>query len=68
MFPMPRVVYSISSDGLIFKFLSNVMEKVKTPAVATIVTGLLTGNFFVVKKFFYLKLLFLKLYLHQYSI
>jgi cationic amino acid transporter 3 len=44
MFPMPRVVYAIASDGLIFKFLSKVLPKVKTPAVATILTGILTGE------------------------
>ena len=45
MFPLPRVVYSIASDGLIFKFLSRVLEKLKTPALATIITGSLTGTY-----------------------
>ena len=44
MFPLPRVVYSIASDGLIFKFLSKVLEKLKTPALATLITGSLTGE------------------------
>ena len=46
MFPMPRIVYAISSDGLIFKFFSTIIPKFKTPIAATIVTGLFTGFFF----------------------
>jgi amino acid transporter len=40
MFPMPRIVYSMADDGLIFNFLSKVLPKLKTPYVASIVTGL----------------------------
>lgn len=40
MFPMPRVVYSMASDGLIFKCLGWVAPKLKTPAAASISTGL----------------------------
>ncbi len=40
MFPMPRVVYSMASDGLIFKVFSYVIPKLKTPVVAATVTGL----------------------------
>lgn len=43
MFPMPRVVYSLASDGLIFKFLSYVIPKFKTPALAAISSGLFAG-------------------------
>jgi amino acid transporter len=39
MFPMPRIVYSMADDGLIFKFLSKLLPKLKTPYVASIVTG-----------------------------
>lgn len=37
---MPRIVYSMADDGLIFKFFGMVLPKLKTPYVASIVTGL----------------------------
>ncbi len=43
MFPMPRVVYSMASDGLIFKRLAYVSTKFKTPIIACLVTGLFAG-------------------------
>jgi amino acid transporter len=43
MFPMPRIVYALSSDGLIFKFLSKLIPKLKTPAIAASITGILSG-------------------------
>ena len=43
MFPMPRVVYAMSNDGLIFKFLSYVLPNLKTPISASIFTGALAG-------------------------
>ena len=43
MFPMPRIVYSMASDGLIFKFLASIMPKLKTPFVASITAGLISG-------------------------
>lgn len=43
MFPMPRVVYCMSSDGLLFKIFSYVLPKVKTPIVACLATGLLSA-------------------------
>ena len=35
MFPLPRVVYAMADDGLIFRFLASVNEKTKTPVIAT---------------------------------
>jgi amino acid transporter len=43
MFPLPRVLYSMSSDGIIYKFMSHVCAKNGSPIVATIVSGILTG-------------------------
>ncbi|XP_060564997.1 cationic amino acid transporter 2-like isoform X2 [Ruditapes philippinarum] len=43
MFPLPRVIYAIASDGLIFKFLATVSERFKTPLIATILSGVLAG-------------------------
>ncbi len=53
MFPMPRIIYSMASDGLIFKFLSKLLPKLKTPFVASITAGLLSGKFhrFLIKTF-----------------
>ena len=43
MFPMPRIVYAMASDGLIFRFLSYIMPTFKTPVLAALTTGLLAG-------------------------
>lgn len=45
MFPMPRIVYSMANDGVIFKGLGKVLPKLKTPYVASIVTGFLAGAY-----------------------
>ena len=44
MFPMPRVIYAMASDGLIFHFLSYVNERFKTPLTATITAGIMAGK------------------------
>jgi amino acid transporter len=45
MFPLPRVLYAIASDGLIFRFLSKIDSKFRTPLIATIISGLFAGKF-----------------------
>ncbi|XP_066954113.1 solute carrier family 7 member 14-like [Macrobrachium rosenbergii] len=40
MFSLPRLVYAMAKDGLIFKSLANVWMVTGTPAVATVVFGL----------------------------
>ncbi|XP_043473024.1 cationic amino acid transporter 3 [Leptopilina heterotoma] len=43
MFPLPRVLYAMGSDGIIFKFLATIHPKTMTPIFGTIISGLLTG-------------------------
>ena len=44
MFPMPRVIYAMAEDGILFRFLANVHEKTKTPVIATAISGALAGT------------------------
>ncbi|XP_011940283.1 PREDICTED: high affinity cationic amino acid transporter 1 isoform X2 [Cercocebus atys] len=39
MFPMPRVIYAMAEDGLLFKFLAKVNDRTKTPIIATLASG-----------------------------
>ncbi|XP_014474610.1 PREDICTED: cationic amino acid transporter 3 isoform X2 [Dinoponera quadriceps] len=41
MFPLPRVLYAMASDGIIFKILSKVHPKTMTPIYGTMLSGLL---------------------------
>lgn len=44
MFPLPRIIYSMASDGLLFKFLAKVHPRFKTPFVGTLLAGVFTGT------------------------
>lgn len=44
LFPIPRILYAMSSDGLLFKCFSMVNEKTKTPVLATMIAGVGTGK------------------------
>lgn len=37
--PMPRIVYAMAKDGLLFRCLAAVHPKFKTPISATFLTG-----------------------------
>jgi cationic amino acid transporter 1 len=39
MFPMPRVIYAMAEDGLLFKFLAKINKRTKTPIIATLTSG-----------------------------
>ncbi|XP_034416601.1 probable cationic amino acid transporter [Cyclopterus lumpus] len=43
LFPMPRVIYAMSRDGLLFRFLSRVSSLTHTPAVACVLSGILAS-------------------------
>ncbi|XP_064374459.1 cationic amino acid transporter 3 [Dromaius novaehollandiae] len=43
MFPMPRVIYAMAEDGLLFKSLARINSRTKTPLFATVASGLLAA-------------------------
>ncbi|XP_055629395.1 cationic amino acid transporter 3-like [Toxorhynchites rutilus septentrionalis] len=44
MFPLPRVLYAMSSDGIIYKKLRTVHPKTQTPVMSTLLAGLLAAT------------------------
>ncbi|KAH1003340.1 hypothetical protein HUJ05_011264 [Dendroctonus ponderosae] len=43
MFPLPRVIYAMAKDGIVFKPLGRVHRWTQTPLVATILSGIFSG-------------------------
>lgn len=44
MFPLPRIIYAMASDGLLFKSLAKVHPKFQTPFAGTLLAGAVTGT------------------------
>lgn len=44
MFPLPRVIYAMASDGLVFRSLASISKKFQTPTLATALSGLFAGE------------------------
>ncbi len=43
LLPLPRVLYAIASDGLIFRWIAWIHPRLQTPVVATILGGFTAG-------------------------
>lgn len=43
MFPLPRILYAMGKDGIIYRFLSTVSKRTMTPLIATLIAGLLAS-------------------------
>lgn len=43
MFPLPRVIYAMAKDGLLFQIMGKVHPKFNTPFAGTLIAGTLTG-------------------------
>lgn len=44
MFPMPRVIYAMADDGLLFRGLARIHPRTHTPIMATMVSGIFAGE------------------------
>ncbi|XP_012589362.1 PREDICTED: cationic amino acid transporter 3 isoform X2 [Condylura cristata] len=43
MFPMPRVIYAMAEDGLLFRVLARIHPGTHTPVVATVTSGIIAA-------------------------
>lgn len=45
MFPLPRVLYAMGTDGVLFRSLAAINARTRTPLLATVVSGLFSGQY-----------------------
>lgn len=45
LFPLPRILYSMASDGLLFNIFSKVDTRTKTPFWGTLICGFFAGKY-----------------------
>ncbi|XP_029957213.1 high affinity cationic amino acid transporter 1 isoform X1 [Salarias fasciatus] len=43
MFPMPRVIWAMAEDGLLFKFMAVINPRSRTPLIATLTAGMISA-------------------------
>lgn len=43
MFPLPRILYAMGNDGVIYRFMGRVSRRFKTPIIGTAVSGVFAG-------------------------
>ncbi|CAH1971139.1 unnamed protein product [Acanthoscelides obtectus] len=43
MFPLPRVIFAMAEDSMVFRFLGHVHSRFQTPFIGTLLAGLFTG-------------------------
>ncbi|XP_050546707.1 cationic amino acid transporter 2-like isoform X2 [Daktulosphaira vitifoliae] len=48
IFPLPRILYAMSCDGLLFQILSNINNTTKTPFISSVICGLISGTLAVI--------------------
>lgn len=41
---MPRVIFAMAEDGVLFKVLARINPKTKTPLIATMTSGVVAGE------------------------
>lgn len=44
LLPLPRIIYAMASDGLMFKILGKISIKYQSPVIGTILSGFFTGT------------------------
>ena len=43
LFPLPRIIYAMSQDGLLFRFLGKISPRFKAPVFGSVCAAILTG-------------------------